>query len=530
MANNNGGTQIIKMETVKTSVKATRVASERVVVVGTGCYGLAIGKRLLQHGYSVTFASRNPNLKYVNEYLEQTASSSASSSSFDVATSPHDVKEIGEALRQAVLSETEQTSTFVFLAIRASRDVYESFVDELALCFGKKQTASSPSSSIILVELSNLDSSSSSTLLEENESGDTASNAERLQAMISARLAPPECARVRLVKAFNTLSAHAMSNTDVIGMDALAVVPMASDCPLAKERLARLCARIGFVARDSGPLARGRELELANASAFAEWRYPSLITLLFVLFNSAWSFVNYFVFPKKPHTFEQYLRDFSVLANLNKVLGFSALQLLAFVYMASVVAAVYQLAWGTTQRRFPRLLDAWLRTRKQFGLYAFLIATMHVVCSLLVASPAYLANWYRNGGASPSDKFSLHGEINMLTGLVAYVLMALVALSSLRTVATSLNWREWQFVQTGLGLACLAVSLAHDVAMYLNILFDKEKFNYDLVYLMTRIKLTASYFPFAVLVMRALIAYCAPIRNRLAQIRQGRRTLAVKSR
>lgn len=77
-----------------------------------------------------------------------------------------------------------------------------------------------------------------------------------------------------------------------------------------------------------------------------------------------WVFWIYFWFPKKPVSFQTYLKDFSLLSHLNKVLGFSSLQILAFVYLGSVFASLNQLKSGTKYQRFPPYLDFWLSTSK----------------------------------------------------------------------------------------------------------------------------------------------------------------------
>jgi predicted dinucleotide-binding enzyme len=189
---NNAQTIQIEMNAKRTPAL---VDGEQVAIVGTGCYGLAIGKRLLEHGLHVTFASRYPNAKYIGEYLTQSTVGPAAS---------YDVKEISEALRQALSAES--ATAIVFLAIRASNDVYESFVDELATYFANKKIAT-VSRTIILVELSNLDPSS----LDNQDPNLTASNAERLAATISSRLDAANAACVRVVKAFNLQSAHSMA-------------------------------------------------------------------------------------------------------------------------------------------------------------------------------------------------------------------------------------------------------------------------------------------------------------------------------
>jgi hypothetical protein len=58
----------------------------------------------------------------------------------------------------------------------------------------------------------------------------------------------------------------------------------------------------------------------------------SLISLIFLLLNIAWIYIHYYFFPKKSHDLEEYLKNSFISAHLNKVLGFTSLQMLSFVY------------------------------------------------------------------------------------------------------------------------------------------------------------------------------------------------------
>ena len=57
------------------------------------------------------------------------------------------------------------------------------------------------------------------------------------------------------------------------------------------------------------------------------------------------------------------------------------------------------------------------------------------------------------------------GELACLLGLLALLLLAVVGLASLPSVSASLNWAEWRLVQSRVGLAALALALAHVAAM-----------------------------------------------------------------
>jgi DMSO/TMAO reductase YedYZ heme-binding membrane subunit len=229
-------------------------------------------------------------------------------------------------------------------------------------------------------------------------------------------------------------------------------------------------------------------------------------------------------------SFAKYLEDFSLLSHTNKVLGYTSLQLLAMVYLANVFASIYQLRWKTKYKRFPKWLDYWLRTRKQYGLWAFLIGSFHALATIFITNPSYLPDWYIS---SKFNKFNLsqmtfNAELNILTGILTFILMLLVALSSINSIANSLNWSEWRFVQTDLGLGCLFVGFLHSFFMYMRIYLEKEEKQHDWVYLLTRVKLIATYLPLLTLLFRFTFAYFKPVSRKLEAIRNG--TLSVNSR
>ena len=220
------------------------------------------------------------------------------------------------------------------------------------------------------------------------------------------------------------------------------------------------------------------------------------------------------------------MSDSTLLGHLNKCLGYSSLQLLAFVYSGSSIASVYQLSYGTKYKRFPKCLDFILKSRKQFGLWAFLFASSHVLCTMFTTNPAYVSDWYRklaiNQTISEMPKLTIHGEVNLITGIISYIPMSLVALSSINSIANSLNWSEWRFVQTKLGVFSLCMGLTHTVSMYLNIFLKRHANDYSTpLYLLTRVKLMSGYFPAIVLFSRFLFAYFPPISKRIENIRKG---------
>lgn len=262
------------------------------------------------------------------------------------------------------------------------------------------------------------------------------------------------------------------------------------------------------------------KLEDSNTTVFSEWLYPSIFSFLFFIFNFVWIFIHYFYFPKKQKTFVKYLEDFSLLSHLNKVLGFTSLQLLAWVYFGSILASIVQLINGTKYKRFPKLLDAFLKNRKQYGLWAFLFASVHIILTMYVTNPGYLGYWFTK--TNEFSKLTLMGDLSLITGTISYILFVLIALSSISSIAKSFNWQEWNFVQTKIGLVCLLFGLIHTAVMYLNIFLQRNvgSNNYSVVYLLTRVKLYGVYFPFIVLLLR-LVFILPPLNRRIEDIRSG---------
>ena len=200
--------------------------------------------------------------------------------------------------------------------------------------------------------------------------------------------------------------------------------------------------------------------------------------------------------------------------------GFTALYLIAFVYFGSIVASIYQLIVKTKYKRFPKWLDNWLKSRKQFGLWAFMFATIHVILSLMSVNPQYVSSWFKKSDDNLFGKMTLNGELNTLTGVFAYILLLLVALSSINSIANSFNWSEWNFVQTKIGLSCLFVAALHSFVMFYRQFAELKSF--DIVFILTRPKLIAVMFPVFVLILRFIFGYFGPLRRRIQNIRTGK--------
>ena len=116
-----------------------------------------------------------------------------------------------------------------------------------------------------------------------------------------------------------------------------------------------------------------------------------------------------------------------------------------------------------------------------------------------------------------------NGEAANLTGILALVLMAVVAITSIPSVAESLNWVEWVFIQSKLGYVVLALSLLH--AMIVARFWKGYSFT-DPDLWKTR-KTLCTILPIIVLVLKISFSL-PPLSSYLNKIRKGWERASVK--
>lgn len=150
---------------------------EKIAIIGTGNYGIALGRCLMKCGFEIIYGSRDPNPTYLAQCFNE--------------KEYEDLKNYSVTTIDDALLKSDE---IVFLAVSATESVYESLVSET-----KKLKKTKP---LILVEISNQLESIKSNM----------SNAERLDKLVKENLTG---ARISIVKGFNLLSAY------TIGMDRL---------------------------------------------------------------------------------------------------------------------------------------------------------------------------------------------------------------------------------------------------------------------------------------------------------------------
>lgn len=147
--------------------------AENVSIIGTGNYGIALGKCLMEAGFHVIYGSRKPDRAYLSMCFE----SCGNNSKFSVTN-------IADAFCNS--------SRFVFMAVSAN--VYESVVEEV-----KRKKLETLCSEKVVVDISNQI---------DDERSRVESNAERLQKLLLAL--ELRHLNIFVIKGFNLISAHSL--------------------------------------------------------------------------------------------------------------------------------------------------------------------------------------------------------------------------------------------------------------------------------------------------------------------------------
>jgi hypothetical protein len=165
-------------------------------------------------------------------------------------------------------------------------------------------------------------------------------------------------------------------------------------------------------------------------------------------------------------------------------------------------------------------LDFLLRSRKQFGLWDFFFATCHVIATMYVVNSLYLTDWFRQPIASSNlTTLKLDYEVALLFGILAYVLLVILALTSVNAIGSTLTMTEWRFVQARLDSAFFSIqSRRCHVPAHLQSTWRKQ---------LQRAVLVDTKL---VLAVRLLLSYFPPLSRRLDQIRNGTFEIKAKSR
>ncbi|XP_073318669.1 metalloreductase STEAP3-like [Pagrus major] len=340
---------------------------------------------------------------------------------------------------------------------------------------------------------------------------DGPSNAEQLADLF------PESS---IVKGFNTISAWSLQMGP---RDGSRQVFLCSDSSKAKSSVMQLCRRMGFIPVDMGLLSSSLEIENLPLYLFPSWRIPVLCTVALFIFFYLYNFLRDVLHPyvtKKKSVFYKMPID-----TVNVTLPSVALVMFSLVYVPGLCAAFLQLWWGTKYNRFPKWLDGWLTRRKQFGLCSFLCAVLHAVYS--VSLPLRKSSRYELINLAVKqvkDKVEdswdnavvWRMELYISVGIMALGLLSLLAVTSLPSVANTVNWREFSFIQSTLGYCALSMATLHTLLYGWDRAFDSSRYHFHLPPTFVLVLIL----PLTVLLGRlALLVPCVAMR--LRKVRRG---------
>ncbi|NXI34361.1 STEA1 Metalloreductase, partial [Galbula dea] len=263
--------------------------------------------------------------------------------------------------------------------------------------------------------------------------------------------------------------------------------------------------------------------EHCKQDLFPQWHLPvkiaSVISLLAFLYTSLRDVLYPFVTRKENVSYK-----IPILV-INKVLPVVSITLLALVYLPGVVAAGFQLYFGTKYKRFPQWLDQWMASRKQFGLLSFFFAVMHACYSLcypMRRSYRYkLLNWaFQQVKQKKESAWIEHDvwrmEIYVALGILGLALLALLAVTSIPSVSHSLTWREFHCIQSKMGSLALLLCTLHALVFAWDKWVDVSQF----VWYTPPSFMLAVLLPAAVLLCKGLLL-CPCLRKRIQKIRCG---------
>ncbi|XP_026217465.1 metalloreductase STEAP3 isoform X2 [Anabas testudineus] len=430
-------------------------------ILGTGDFSRSLARRLVTCGYQVVVGSRTPKRA--------------------VALFPEEAE---------VTSQMEAASQADLVFVAVFPEHHTTLVNLKPALAGKT-----------LVDVSNG--------LRVNKDGP--SNAEQLADLF------PESS---IVKGFNTISAWTLQ---VGPRDGSKQVLLCSDNHAAKSLVMQVCRRMGFIPVDMGLLSSSLEIENIPLYLFPSWRIPTLCTLSLFIFFYLYNFTRDVLQPYVTAGKSVFYKI--PIEIVNVTLPSVALVMLALVYLPGLFAALLQLRWGTKYNRFPDWLDRWLIRRKQFGLCSFFCAVLHAIYSLCLPLRKSFRYKLINTALKQvknhqemlwDDEEVWRMELYLSVGIMALGLLSLLAVASLPSVANTVNWREFTFIQSTLGYCALYMATFHTALYGWSRAFNPDQYPF----FMPPTFLLVIVPPITVLLGRlALFVPC--VAQRLRQIRRG---------
>ncbi|CAM4534105.1 unnamed protein product [Lepidochelys kempii] len=403
----------------------TLAVGRTIGILGSGDFARSLATRLVYSGFQVVVGSRNP--KRCAGLFPSAAEVTAQ---VDVA----------------------KKTDVIFVAV--FREHYSTLCDLTDVLAGK-----------ILVDVSN------NTEINHHKE----SNAEYLASLF------PACT---VVKGFNVISAWTLQSGP---RDGNKQVLICCDNQESKRTVAEIAQVMGFTPVDMGSLSSACEIENIPLRLLPAWKIPVFLALGLFLCFYTYNFIRQVL---HPYIWEQKNKFYKIPVEVvNSTLPCVAYVMLSLVYLPGVLAASFQLHYGTKYRRFPDWLDQWLQHRKQIGLLSFFCAALHALYSLCL--PMRRSHRYQLINTAVKQVMEKKTdawieeevwrmEIYVSLGIMALGLLSLLAITSLPSIANSLNWREFSFIQSTVGFIALVVSTLHTLTFGWTRAFDENQYKFYL--------------------------------------------------
>ena len=393
----------------KTNLSLSEKDSPFLGIIGTGNYGIALASQFVQAGLKFLVGSRSS--KEINGLSAQ----------------PYE--------------EVIEKSDILFLCIPPY--AYDSTVPPLASYFRDKA----------VVDVSNIE-----------KTGDKC-NALKLRDMLPNSF---------VMKALNTVSAYTLEH-EAYGASRDTFV--CGDNDIKKKMLLNVLRVIGLNPIDKGRLPSAVMIESLPHRFFPNWGTATLITVLVLIPVWFYSYLRIFWY-RSPENRKKNLSDLG-LYEANRIIAWTMFWVLALTYLPGILAGFIQIARGTKYFRFPKWLDRWMKCRKQLGLISLLLCSIHgcMSCLLLGAGEVkyMLTNTYLMFPSNPPvilyQLLDWSGQLSLLFATLALALMGVLGITSLPSVNATMSWKEWDFVQRGLGFLSLVFGFLH-VMIYVYKLWD----------------------------------------------------------
>eukprot|EP00850_Spirogloea_muscicola_P020108 SM000207S06183 [mRNA] locus=s207:154665:160164:+ [translate_table: standard] len=404
--------------------KLQALERKRVAVIGLGMFGTALGTRMSRAGFHVVFGSRSGKVSKQFPIPEHC--------------------EVASVKRAIFLAD------IVILAVPAWS--LQALIQEAEQALAGK----------IVVETS-------------NPGGVPKLAGQPSMGEMVAKMLPHS----QVLKCFNTCSAYQLRASDTYGGPK--VVELCGKSTRAKTALATMIYDMGFTPADIGGIAGAARMEAMPMKFFNKWRQALCVTFFMSL-----PLTVYLIGERQMKLLHDYknvqttrrldkctsgvacdtrmdqpcaVRDqweaegFSHIpaSGGSKLTGWLSLYLLTATYAAGLIATV-------APKPLYKWMIMWLELRKQLGLLAFLFGAVHGVLAVALLKPEYT---YRNTIFNDSGTLNLVGEFTVLLGVVATVCLCVLGCTSLPSVASSMSWREWDFVHKKLGWASLFFGTVH---------------------------------------------------------------------